>query len=131
MLVVCNFGNLPRIQALEPFLVKIRLGRNQDIRVIWKLEGAARPLFGLIVEVLQPLKWIRCVNFDGGGARLFSLSGRLGIKEIAIGFSDVFGEETAGDVFVNRGAGGEEIHAGSSEISGPGNGLGPWSGGEV
>jgi len=55
----------------------------------------------------------------------------LGVEKITIRFSDVFGEETASDIFVNRGPGREEVNAGSSDISGPCNGLGPRSGGEV
>ena len=50
-LVVSNFSNLLDIQALEPFLIKVRLSCNQYISIIWELEGAARALFGLVVKV--------------------------------------------------------------------------------
>lgn len=57
--------------------------------------------------------------------------GGLGVEKIAVGLADVFGEEAADDVFVDRGAGGEKVDAGSAEVGGPGDSFGPRAGDEV
>lgn len=55
----------------------------------------------------------------------------MGIKEIAVGFADVFGEEATGDVFVGGRSGRKKIDARRPDVGGPGDGFGPGAGGEV
>ena len=55
----------------------------------------------------------------------------MGVEEIAVGFADVFGEEATGDVFVGGRSGRKKIDTRRPDVGGPGDGLGPGSGGEV
>lgn len=118
-------------EGVKPLFIEVGLGRDEDVVVVGEFEHLAWSLFGLVIEVFGPFEWIGGINLDGGGAGFFTGEGGLRVEEVAIRLADVFGEETTGDVFVGRGAGGEKVDARSAEVGCPGDSLSPGAGGKV
>ena len=131
LFVLIDLGDGLGVESVEPFLIEIRLGGEEDEVFVGEAEGASGSLFGLFVEGLDPLERIIAPDLDAGEAGLGAVDGGLGVEEVSVGFADVFGEAASGDLFLLGGTGDEEIYAGSAEVDGPGDRFGPRSGHEV